>query len=208
MNTRRQNLLVLCGMLAGFSLAAETSEPPRSTTTNIVAVMCASHAVCKNGETNGNHCIKWPADGKASQTWIMLVGGEIKKLPDSKEIAKACLVIPVVRGKDAAATKVLVVALTAPFENGKSYNFDNLGDAVGTVIVPKQTDGDYNPPKEFRADITKYLRRLARGVEGKFYGFAIRVQQDFDVDEGNTIRIDMPNAAKLPLEIETVIKSP
>ena len=54
---------------------------------------------------------------------------------------------------------VCVVALRAPFEAGKPYDFANLGETVG-------------------------------------------------VDQGYLIRIDMPTAAQLPLEVETLVKTP
>ena len=190
--------------LIGAQPPAGHVEPAKKT--DVVATLNASHAVCITGETAANHFIRWPPDNKA-ETWIMLVGGEIKGLPDSKEIAKATLAIPVVRGKPKAATRVCVVKLKAPFEAGKPYDFANLGETIGTVIVPRQDGPDYNPPKLFRADITPYVKQLARG-EVKFSGLAIRVQQDRGVDEGYLIRIDMPDAAKLPLEIETLVKTP
>ncbi len=169
--------------------------------------LSASHAVCISGETATNHFIKWPPDSKPDQTWILLGGGEIKGLPESKEIAKAVLAVPVVRGKNSAATKVCVVALKAPFEAGKTYDFANLGETVATFHVPKQAGPYYDPPRSFRADITPYVKRLARG-EAKFNGLAIRVLQDRSVDEGHIIRIDMPNDAKLPLELETLLQAP
>jgi hypothetical protein len=180
-------------------------EPPRMT--NVVATLNASHAVCIDGETATNHFIRWPPDSKPNETWIMLVGGEIKGLPDSKEMVKATLDIPIVRGKSNASTKVCVVALKTPFEAGKPYDFANLGDTVGTIVVPKQKGADYLPPRIFRVNLTPYVKQLARG-EAKFNGFAIRVQQDRNVDEGYLIRVDMPKAAELPLEIETLVKTP
>ena len=180
-------------------------EPP--TATNRVAVLAASHAVCISGETATNHFIKWPPDNKPDQTWVLLVGGEIKGLPDSKEITRAFLNVPILRGKNSATTKVCVLALKAPFEAGKTYDFANLGDTVGTFTVPKQEGPDYNPPRMFRVDVAQYIKRLARG-EVKFNGLAIRVLQDRGVDEGHIIRIDMPNDARLPLELETLLKAP
>ncbi|HET6429995.1 MAG TPA: hypothetical protein VFJ30_16390 [Phycisphaerae bacterium] len=191
--------------LIGSRPAPGHVEPP--TITKRVATLKASHAACKTGEVAENHFVKWPVNDD-KQTWVMLVGGELKGLPASKEIAKARLAVPVVRGKDQAATKVCVVTLKAPFEAGKPYDFANLGDVVATFTVPKQGDkGDYDPPKVFKADLTPYVKQLARG-EGRFVGLAIRVQQDRSVDDGYIIRIDMPKAADLPLEVDVYDAQP
>ena len=113
-----------------------------------------------------------------------------------------------VRGKESAPTKVCVVALKAPFEAGKPYDFNNLGNVLGTVTVPKhEAKENYDPPKEFKADITGYVKQLARG-EVKFAGLAIRVEQDRAVDEGYIIRIDMQKSAKLPLEVDVYGPAP
>lgn len=183
------------------------TQPPaghveRPTTTKVVATLNASHVVSKSGEVAENHFLKWPPSNDEKQTWIMLVGGEIKDLPASKEIVKARLAVPVVRGKESVPTKVCVVALKAQFEAGKPYDFGNLGSVLGAVTVPKhEAKENCDPPKEFKADITGYVKQLARG-EGRFMGLAIRVEQDRNVDDGYIIRIDMPKAAKLPLEVD------
>ncbi len=131
----------------------------------------------------------------------MLVGGELKGLPPAKEIAEARLVFPVVRGHGKAATKVGVTALTAPIQEGKAFDFKNLGEVAGTGVVPRQPGtADYNPPKAFTIDLTRAIKRLAAGE--KFQGFAIRVVQDRSVDEGYIVRIDLPKGAKLQLELE------
>jgi len=191
--------------LIGSRPAPGHVEPP--TTTSRLATLKASHAVCKTGEVAANHFVKWPANND-KQTWIMLVGGKLKALPASREIAKARLAVPIIRGKNQAATKVCVVALKAPFEAGKPYDFANLGQTVGTFVVPKQGDkGDYDPPKVFWADLTQYVKNLARG-QGRFVGLAIRVEQSRGIDDGWIIRIDMPKAAEMPLEVAVYDKQP
>lgn len=191
--------------LIGTQPPAGHVEPAR--TNRVVATLTASHAACLNGETATNHVVRWPPESKPEDTWIMLVGGEITALPDSKDVAKASLAIPVIRSKNKAATKVCVVALKVPFEAGKPYDFANLGSTVGTINLPKQPATDYDPPKSFRVDVTQYVKQLARG-ESKFQGFAIRVQQDRSVDQGYVVRVDLPYAAQMPLTVETLIKTP
>jgi len=158
----------------------------------------ASQAVSKKGEVQPNHFLKW----KEGETWVMLIGGELKKLPSAKDIASARLIVPVTRGHAKAATKVGVSLLNAPFESGKPYDFKQLGDVTGTTIVPRQPDdADYSPAKPFAIDITRAVKLLASG-EASFRGFALRVMQDRAVDDGYIVRIDLPNAAPVQLELE------
>ena len=196
-------------------LMAGIAPPPkriqRAVTTKTFNLQ-ASHAVCKTGDVAENHFVKWidrPAE-KPDQMWIMLVGGELKDLPPLKDISAARLVIPVTVGKKEAPTKVGVVMLKQPFEAGKTYDFANLGEVIGTMVVPKQPqqgEGDaakekpYDPPKAFKADITTGIRKIASG-NAKFQGFAIRVVPDKAVDDNYYTRIDMPKQAKLTLEVD------
>ena len=125
----------------------------------------------------------------------MLVGGELKDLPPAKRIAAARLVFPVVRANGKSATKAGVTLLGAPFEAGKPYDFKNLGDVLGSTILPN------NPARRttrrrrrFAIEVTRAVRSLASG-EAKFNGFALRTIPDRSVDEGYTVRFDLPTGA-------------
>lgn len=132
---------------------------------------------------------------------MILAGGKLDKLPPAGDIGAARLVIPVIRGKNEAAVKLGAAPLKAPFEAGKAYDFANIGDVAGTVVVPKQPDGkDYAPPREFKVDVTRAVKAVAGGEP--FHGFAIRTLQDRGVDEGVYTRIDIPTAAKIGLELD------
>ncbi len=158
----------------------------------------ASHAVSLDGQAQENHFLKW----KPGETWVMLVGGDLKGLPSAREIAAARLLFPVVRGHAKAATRIGVTALNAPFQEGQAFDFKQLGDVAGTAIVPRQPgETDYNPPKAFAADVTRAVKQIASG-EKPFRGFALRVVQDRGVDEGYIVRIDLPKGARLQLELE------
>ena len=104
----------------------------RKTTTQKIE-LTASHAVSQDGKAEPNHYIKW----KEGDTWVMLVSGELKDLPPAKRIAAARLVFPVVRANAKAATKAGVTLLGAPFEAGKPYDFKNLGDVLGSTVLPE-----------------------------------------------------------------------
>jgi len=177
-----------------------TQRPPkrvlRPTVTKKLP-LAISHAVSLEGEAAANHFIKWVP----KQTWVVLVGGELKDLPGAREIAAARLVLPVVQAKDKARTKIAAVALKATFEAGKAYDFKNLGGTVGTAVLPKQTGGAYNPPKEFRIDVKRYVKSVAAG-EAKFHGFAVRTVQDRAVDDGWWVRADFSKTAHTYVEIE------
>jgi hypothetical protein len=169
---------------------------PREVATRTLELK-VSHAVSLKGETAANHFIKWvPAE-----TWVVLAGGKLENLPPADEIGGARLVIPVIRGKDNAAVKLAASPLKAPFAAGQAYDFANIGDVAGTVVVPKQPDGkDYAPPKEFKVDVTRVVKAVAGGEP--FHGFAIRTVQDRGVDEGVFTRIDIPTAARIGLELD------
>ena len=112
------------------------------------------------------------------------------------------LVLPVVRGHAKAATKVGVTLLTAPFQEGKAFDFKGLGEIAGTTVVPRQPgEADYNPPRTFAADLTRAVKQIAAG-EATFRGFVVRVVPERGVDEGYITRIDLPRAARPQLELE------
>jgi hypothetical protein len=161
--------------------------------------------VTKSGEAPTTDFIKWPKnDQEKVEPMAFLIGGDLKGLPPMKDLAGARLVFPAFRSHPEAPTKVGVVALKAPFEAGQKYDFANLGDVLGTVVVPKlaKDASDWMPAKEFKVDVTRAVRAVAAG-EGKFAGFALRVVPDRGVDEGWTVRIHIPKAPKVYLEIDT-----
>ncbi len=169
----------------------------RPTSTRTIALK-TGHAVSQDGRVQANHSLSW----KKGQTWALLVGGDLNELPPAREIAEARLIFPVVRGHDKAATKVGVTMLTAPFEGGKPFDFKHLGEVVGTAVVPRQPGGvDYGPPKAFEIDVARAVKRIAAG-EVSFRGFALRAIQDRSVDDGYLIRIDLPDAAAVKLELD------
>jgi hypothetical protein len=182
-----------------IGIAAPLKAAPRPTVTRTIALQLG-HAVSKEGEVAANHFIKWLA--QPGQTWIMLVGGDLKELPPAKDIAAARVAFPVVRGKKEGATKACVALLKTPFEAGKPYDYAQLGEIVGSTAIPKQPDNkDYDPPKEFKIDVTRAVKQISAG-EATFRGFALRTEQDRAVDEGWYVRFDLPPAAKITLELD------
>jgi len=172
----------------------------RPTSTRTIGLR-ASHAVSADGRAEANHYLKW----KEGETWVLLVAGDLGKLPPAREIAAARLVFPVSRGHAKAATRVGVTALAAPFENDRPFGFKRLGEVVGTAVVPVQPGGSGNddaPPKDFAVDLTRAVKRVAAG-EAPFHGLALRVVPDRSVDEGYITRLDLPGHAVLRLELET-----
>jgi len=162
--------------------------------------------VTKAGAVLNSELIKWPKnaaeEGKIDSI-AFLIGGELKDLPAQKDLAGARLVFPVIRGHESAPTKLGVVALKAPFEADKKYDFNNLGDVLGTVIVPKsdKPGTDWTPAKEFKIDVTRLVRAVISG-DAKFNGLALRVVPDRGVDDGYTVRINFPKLPKIYLEID------
>ncbi|HWG47352.1 MAG TPA: hypothetical protein VN688_31605 [Gemmataceae bacterium] len=177
-----------------------TPPPPRviRPTTKRTIPLPVSHAVSRDGKVQANHFLKW----KEGETWVMLLAGDLKDLPPARDIAAARLVFPVVRGHGKAATKVGVTVLTAPVQVNKPYDFKNLGEIAGTVIVPRQPgESDYRPAKTFAVDITGAVKRIT-AKEASYRGFGLRVVQDRSVDEGYIVRIDLPSDAQPKLELD------
>lgn len=167
----------------------------------------SGHFVNNSGEVPSSDFLKWPKlDTEKVPQIVFLIGGEFwqKGLPPLKDFAGARLVFPVSRSHPEANTKVGAVALKAPFEAGQKYDFANLGEILGAIVVPKlaQNEPDWNPPKEFKLDVTRAIRAVISG-DAKFNGFALRVVPDRGVDEGWTVRIHLPKNPKVMLEIDT-----
>ena len=185
---------------------ARIVRPTRTTTIDLKP----GHFVTRSGELPTSDFIKWPKTAQEKvEPMAFLIGGDLKGLPAPKDLAGARLVFPAVRAHPEAPTKVGVVALKAPFEAGRKYDFADLGDVLGTVVVPKlgQDAPDWNPPKEFKVDVTRAVRAIAAGDAG-FNGFALRVVPDRGIDEGWTVRIHIPKPPRICLEIDTYTNAP
>ncbi len=101
------------------------------------------------------------------------------------------------------------MVLKAPFKAAQPYDFANLGELLGTTVVPGLVANapDWSPPKQVKLDVTRALRAIASG-KTKFNGFALRVVPDRGVDDGWTVRIHIPKRPKIRLEIDTYTNAP
>ena len=186
-----------------------TQPPPkravRAVTTTTLELQ-PGHFVSKTGGVLTSDFIKWPKiaaeEGKV-EAIAFLIGGELKGLPAQKNLAGARLVFPAVRAHESAPAKIGVVPLKAPFAADQKYDFANLGEVTGTVIVPKsdQPGKDWTPPREFKIDVTRLIRSVISG-ETKFNGLALRVVPDRGVDDGYTVRVNLPKSPRIYLEID------
>ena len=154
-----------------------------------------------------DHVLRWYKDN--SVIWVLLIGGEIKDLPSPRAIAGARLVLPVALGHEKAPTRLDVMALNKAFTPDATYDLKNLGEALGSVVIDEQPAGlaAYNPPKEFKMDITRYIKTLAAG-EAKFQGCALRVVPDRGIDDGWTVKAQLAKDAPLYLEIDVYADTP
>jgi hypothetical protein len=181
----------------GFAAAPARIERPK--TTRSIALQ-NSHTVSIDGQVEPNHHLAW----KKGNTWVMLIGGELKDLPSAKEIAAAKLVVPVKRGHEKANVKLGASLLQGPFEAGKAIDYKRLGDVTGFAVVPKNS-ADFEPAKEIAIDVTRAVKQIAAG-ESKFSGLALRVIQDRAIDEGWLTRVDLPAGARPTLVLEVYEK--
>lgn len=162
-----------------------------------------THLVAKSGEPAGN-LLRWP---KTPQEKVdpaaLFLGGELRGLPPLKELAAARLVFPVVRTHDKAPTKLGVTALRAPFVPGTAYDFSQLGDVISTTTLAALPAAapSWNPAREFQLDVTRHLRALING-DAKFHGFALRIVPDRTVDDGWTVRVQLPEQPHVYLELD------
>jgi len=160
------------------------------------------------GEVFAHNFIKWlkPNDPAGPAAWILLIGVDGVKLPEAKNLAGAKLIFHVVEAHDKANMQAAAVMLNAPFEAGKPFDFQGLGDEAGSTIV-KQGGGagkPFDPPLRYEMDVTKAVRAWIGGA--KPHGLALRIVPNRSVDDGWTVRFT-PSKDKLPeLEITTYEK--
>ncbi len=183
-----------------IGIAIPPKKTPRPTARRKIP-LTASHVVDMAGKVYGTEqFIKWRKDN--AEAWVLLVAGELKDLPKPRKIAAAYVVLPVVRGHPQASTRIAAVALKAPFQKAKPYDFKNLGATLGTAIVPKTpADKPFDPPKEFKIDVTRGLKQIAAG-ELKSHGLAIRCVPDRGVDDGWTVRVNVATTVQPRLEVD------
>ena len=166
--------------------------------------------VTKSGQAPALEQLKWPKTPQEPIDPIaFVVSGELPGLPRLEDLAAARLVFPVIRSHEKAPTKVGAVALRAPWEANKPSDFATLDDLLGTVNIPTLADAapNWSPPKEFTIDVTRHLRSLLVAPE-KFHGFALRVVPDRRIDDGWTVRVQLPAAPKVTLQIDTYAAAP
>jgi hypothetical protein len=185
-----------------------TQPPPQRTPRPIrtdIMELQPGHFVTRTGAVPTTDFLKWPKTaGERVDAIVFLIGGTLQSLPTLKDLAAARLVFPAIRAHQEAPTKVGVVALKAPFEPGEPYDFAGLGDVIATAVVPKMAADvpNWDPPREFKIDVTRALRMVAAGDVG-FHGFALRVVPDRGVDDGWTVRINLPRQPHVYLEVDS-----
>jgi hypothetical protein len=185
---------------------AKIVRPVKTLTLELVA----GGFVTQSGQPPAGDLLKWPKNNQEKIEPVgYLIGGELKGLPPLKDLAAARLVFPAVRSHQKAPTKVGVTALQAPLVKGQAYDFNKLGDVVGSTTVPPlaETEANWSPPREFKVDVTRALRSVIVG-DAKFHGFGLRVVPDRGVDDGWTVRIHLPKQPKITLEIDVYSDGP
>ncbi len=194
-------------------LLVGTQPPPARRVRPMKAVTLAltpGPVVTNSGQPSAGNMLRWPKNNQEKVDAVAhLLGGELKGLPALKDLAAARLVFPAVRAHNKAPTKVGVTALQAPCDSGSAYDFTKLGDVLGTAIVPMQAEdaGEWSPPKEFKVDVMRAVRSVING-DAKFHGFALRVVPDRGVDDGWTVRLQLPKSPKLSLELDVFTDPP
>lgn len=186
--------------------------PPRVVrplkTTNIP--LGPTHLVAKSGEAVAGNLLRWPKTPQEKvESVALFLSGELRGLPPLKELAAARIVFPAVRTHDKAPTKLGVTALRTPFAPRTTFDFGQLGDVVSTIILPAQPADapSWNPAREFKLDVTRHVRALING-DAKFRGYALRIVPDRSVDDGWTVRVQLPEQPQVYLEVDTYADTP
>jgi hypothetical protein len=157
--------------------------------------------VSMQGEVFEHQFIKWLKDN--SDAWILLADFDTGDLPEVKSLASAKLVLYVEESHNEAPMQVAAVALTAPFEPGKPYDFSQLGDVLGSTIVARGNGpgAPFVPPRRYEIDVTRLVRAWCRGEP--FHGLAVRIVPNRGVDDGWTVRFTPAREKPVELEITT-----
>jgi hypothetical protein len=174
------------------------AAPKRPTKTRVLPPTRTAYCNMK-GEVFGHQSVKWLKDN--SNAWILLVAFDTGKLPEAKRFASARLVLYVHEAHDRAPMQVAAVALDAPFEPGKAYDFSKLGRTVGwtTVLRGGGPGKPFKPPKRYEIDVTREVRRWAKGA--KTHGLAVRIVPNRSIDDGWTVRFTPAKDKPAELEI-------
>ncbi len=194
-------------------LLVGTQPPPAKVVRPVKTVtleLAAGPFVTRSGQAAAGNLLRWPKNRQEKvEPVAFLVGGELNGLPALKDLAAARLVFPVVRGHPKAPTRVGAAPLHASFVTGKPYDFGQIGDVLGSVVVPRLADEapSWEPAKVNKVDVTRALRNLLAGGS-RFHGFALRVVPDRGVDDGWTVRVQLPREPKVALEIDVYTDAP
>ncbi len=181
-----------------------TGEPmtrdDRPTETKVVPPARLSY-VSKQGEVFEHQFIKWLKDN--SDAWILLADFDVTDLPDAKSLASAKLIVYIHESHNRAPMQAAAVTLKGPFETGKSFDFTNLGQALGTTIV-RQGNGPgapFVPPRRYEVDVTRLVRGWSKGEPQ--HGLALRIIPNRAVDDGWTVRFTPAEGKPVELLIAT-----
>ena len=140
---------------------------------------------------------------RSTEAWVLLVGGKLAGLPKPRDIAAACLCVPVTNATPQAPTLLGAALLKAPFEPMRPYDLKHVGEVAGTAVVPKYARAA--APTYYKLDITRAVKRLAAG-EIAFHGLALRTIPNRGVDDGWTTRIEVSRDKPTYVELEVYQK--
>jgi hypothetical protein len=176
---------------------ARAARPGKTRTLELTANGFAT----ASGRAPEGDLLRWPKNDREKVDAVAyLIGGELTGLPALKDLAAARLVFPAAHAHDKAPTRVGVTALREPFAAGKPFDFGTLGEVVDTALVPKE-EAAWPAPKAVKLDVTRAVRAAIIG-DAKFHGFGLRVVPDRGVDDGWTVRVQVPKRPKVVLEID------
>jgi hypothetical protein len=144
--------------------------------------------------------IKWLKDN--SEAWVLLVNFDKGKLPSTRQLAAARLIVYVHESHNRAPMQAAATRLAAWFTPGEAFNFSQLGPTVGWTVVQRgHGPGDlFVPPKRYAIDVTRAVRGWPR--EEPMHGLGLRIQPNRGVDDGWTVRFTPAREKPAELEID------
>lgn len=174
---------------------------PASGLRTVTHVLPAGQIATRSGSPVTNAYLRWPKTADESvDPSAYLIRGDLPPLPPIDRLQAARLVFRINDAHDRASTRFGVVALKEGAGQAPSLQMEALGATLGSVVVPRDIKPD-PAGHEFRIDVTRYVQSVISGTV-RHHGFAWRVIPDRAVDDGWTVRIQMPKEPRIVLELD------
>lgn len=167
------------------------------------------HFLTQSGQLVADQLLRWPKNKQEKiDPVVYAINGIDAQLPAIKELAAARVVFPVVRSHQKAPTRIGICELNQAI-TGKTFDVSKIDTILSSTTLPVLAEDapSWNPPREFSIDVTRLVRDIIR-TGTQFPGLALRVVPDRAIDDGWTVRAQLPADPRLFLEIDIYASKP